>query len=124
MLFTTPLVLTDSQAVDHSFNWMYQLPGTLSGFYTETAAPQATEAHIRTNHRNEKASMRRHLVSLAKRSPLNSPIGDDPVDAFVTVNVTVTHHAKHDVEYIDDVIDMTIDMLGSVTGAALIRQEI
>lgn len=124
MLFTTPLTLTDGVA-NHIFNWLYQIPGAVSGIYTETAAPASAEAQIRTAHSSSQGGdVKRHLVSLTQRNPLVSPDADDPTDALVTVNITVTHHSKHSDADVDGVIAMAEALIGSIAAAALKRSEI
>lgn len=124
MLFTTPLTLNDG-AANHIFNWLYQIPGAVSGIYTETAAPSSEEAQIRTAHTTANGgSVKRHLVSLTQRNALVDPDADEPTDALVTVNITVTHHAKHADASVDGVLAMSGDIIAALTSAALKRSEI
>lgn len=124
MLFTTPLTLNDGTA-NHVFNWLYQVPGAVSGMYSETAAPASAEAQIRTAHSvSNGGSVARHLTSLTQRVALVNPVGDEPTDALVTLNITVTHHSKHAADDIDGVLAMGSDLIAALTAAALMRDEI
>lgn len=123
MLFTTPLTLSDGTN-NHIYNWLYQVPGKLSGIYTETAATPSSESQLRSAHTTEKSGVERHLVSLFVNKPLTDAQAPDPTFAPVTVNISVIHHPLHSASSIDEVLAMSGDAVSEITAAALLRGEI
>lgn len=123
MLFTTPLVLNDGTA-NHSYNWMYQMPGQLAGVYTDQAADPALNETIRSGHMTEKSGRKRHTVSLSGEVALTDPGDGDPSTSPVIVSISVTHHPKHAAADVQKRLAMCDGMLAGVTAAKLCRGEL